>query len=673
MSRAATSAPSTNLKRFKLSIKLEGADNVVRWRTSLQEKLFRYIKNTNMDSLTAAATLDAKYFKASLADEWKEAARSDDNKAVEPFEDKGFVQMCLDHALETGEGFQYWLYDVFEAIRESLSEEIADQTAGVALGDLDALLKGINLAIGHFEDTDPDDLDLTYSSSTMEKEGKNDVMTYTSVLANCLRRLSSAGHKVPDSKAQRVLLRGLNQDVFEAFVLSADRTPYDSYADLLRALKIAAAKPRTLAKLKNLKPGTSHSAMTARAQSQQLQHQQQQPMPTPEHRLDRIENILTTLATNTSSKRGQDGARGTCFDFERTGTCSRGSKCKFSHVTGVSSDTSNGGGTGSEHRRSGARGGGSNGSKGDTRPDGGMFCTLHNKTTHNTADCAVVKSLNARGFNLAQESPTESVNVSTISRDFMCPTRVSLPTHIFAMLDKPKVDLWCVDGAATVMATWDRTKCFDIVPCNVSIVGPNSKDSFFCTEMGSAYINALNKDGSEVRLVATGVLISPAFPFHIFSEIKVFKSQATCTKKLGSWQFNRSTGEPLFHASQRLLSSTPTASGGDIELYFIDECPRDSGQHTIAATRVTPTIARKPQRLAPAKLLHSAPVRHAENLLGRKNVPVNQGHKGVPENLLGHEFFDPLKVRKFETPRPKVSTAKKSGAAPGTSLRTRPS
>ena len=104
MSRSANSAAS-NSSRFKLTVKLEGAVNIAPWKASLQSKLFRYIKNTNMDTLTSASTLDPKYFKATFAGDWKEASRDDDNKAVDPFDDDEFVQVCLEHSLETGEGF----------------------------------------------------------------------------------------------------------------------------------------------------------------------------------------------------------------------------------------------------------------------------------------------------------------------------------------------------------------------------------------------------------------------------------------------------------------------------------------------------------------------------------------------------------------------------------------
>ena len=65
----------------------------------------------------------------------------------------------------------------------------------------------------------------------MEAEGKNNVMTYISVLATSMRRLEAAGMEVPDAKAQRVLLNGVHQDIFESFIYEADRTPYENYME----------------------------------------------------------------------------------------------------------------------------------------------------------------------------------------------------------------------------------------------------------------------------------------------------------------------------------------------------------------------------------------------------------------------------------------------------------
>ncbi len=73
---------------------------------------------------------------------------------------------------------------IASGIRESLSDEIAAKTAGVARGDLVALLAGINLAIGHLETHDSHDLEALYQNSTMAVQGGQDLMKFLALLRN---------------------------------------------------------------------------------------------------------------------------------------------------------------------------------------------------------------------------------------------------------------------------------------------------------------------------------------------------------------------------------------------------------------------------------------------------------------------------------------------------------
>ena len=598
---SSSNAASSSSSRFKLTVKLEDSANFSRWRASLQDKLFAKIKNTNMDALASVDTLDAKYFKTHFKQEWKDhTTQDDDDEEVSPLEDEDFVQLCLDHALSTGKGFMEWLYEVFAAIRDSLNDDIAEQTAGVALGDLVGLFSGINLAIGHTELSDPYDLDHAYAKCTMQHEGQNDLMRFTAVLAQYMRRLKTANLEVDDTRAQRTLLRGLPEDIFDVFVSTAERHPYESYALLEKALKKFASKPRVISKLKALKPGNPRSVLTTQTKSQQDTSSDQ--------RLDKLEAILTTMA-----HQGAKRSRGPCFHLRDKGSCNKGDKCPFSHDSSNNNNKRQRTGRPSNHSTS-------NNNNTDTSNNGrgsGMYCEAHMTTSHNTADCAMVNANPKLKALFAAVPGGQQVNVTTEASsagdgfDWACVTRVALPQHVFAMRGSPNIDMWCVDGASTTMATWDRSRCHDIVPCHVNIVGPNSKaDTFVCKEKGSAYIHAVDKDtGTAVKILVTDVLISPAFPFHIFSEIKAFKAHATAVKKLGSWQFTSPSGAPLFHASQRLLSATsahlqrfssPREDSSDVELYFIDEHSPSSAErgsvgvpkvHHVAAARAFKSTA----------------------------------------------------------------------------------
>ena len=518
----------------------------------LQDHLFKKIHNTNMDKLTTAKTLDSTYFKehAVFKQDYKDASKAADGTKVDPFTNPDFVDKCKTHAFEEGEGFKDWLYNMYADIRASLSDKIQDQTGGVTRGDLIGLLKAIKLSIHHYELLNPDALDIEYTKCTMSVEGQNDIMTFLAVLTQYMRRLEAAGYPVRDAKAQRVLLNGLDQDIFASFITSCQRHPYDNYTQLQKALEETAANPRMMVKLKTLKPGNLQSALPTRA-SQQLQ---QGAAPALDARLDRVEAILVSLAQ--SRIPGTKKQIQKCYRFSK-GQCSYGDKCRYEHTAPDSNNRSNQS-TSNGHPK---------------------YCPLHKSSTHDASECNVLNNNPELKAALDKTAASDQRRVNTTMKDspngysFMFPTRVSVPHHILAMRGSPKIDMWCVDGAATTFATYDRTKCFNIRPCNVSIFGPNDKDSFSCTEMGDALISVINKSTGKIDdILATDVLINEAFPFHIFSEILAFEKHCTAVKSLGSWQFLTPNKDTLFHASQRLLKSGSTHS--DVKLYFIDEAPR---------------------------------------------------------------------------------------------------
>jgi hypothetical protein len=349
---------------------------------------------------------------------------------------------------------------VFAEIRDSLCDDIKDQTGGVALGDLVALLKGINLALGHFETSDPVDLEILYSKCTMGAEGGNDLMRFTAVLANHMRRLAAAGHVVTDIKAQRILLRGLNQDIFESFIMAAERQPYETYDMLEMDVKKFASKERVLIKMKELKPGVPHAVLSTRTKAVDA-----------DGRIDRVESILAAMAKGQAP--GGKRTQGVCFRFRDDGKCDKGDKCQFTHASG--------GGGGDDNAKSSSRRGDNRRNNGSSTNNTGTWCAWHKNSTHSTDQCQFLTTQHPelKAFYAArqQDAPGkhqinathgaggeaqygqgleqhrfENINV----------TRASLPQHIFAMSGKTKVDMWVVDGAATVMATWDRSLCHNI-------------------------------------------------------------------------------------------------------------------------------------------------------------------------------------------------------------------
>jgi hypothetical protein len=531
--------------------KLKDASEFTRWKNLLQDHMFKKIHNINMDRLTTADTLDLSYFKREFKKEYREAtlsvreeerAAGQDGEGEHPLKNPEFLKMCTDHAFTTGEGFEDWLYVIYSDVRTALSDEIQDKTAGVVRGDLISLLRKIKLALHHSEINNPDALDIKYTKCTMEGEGKQDLMTFTAALTNYMRRLDAAGFTVRDPKAQRVLLNGLDQDIFENFISDAKRNPYTNYASLQKAVEETAEEPRMLRKLAALKPGIAQSLLVTQGRSHA---QAQQPSATKDDRIDKIEAILVSLAQSMQAK----STTAVCHAWARSGSCKHADRCRYSHAGPPGTATAD--------------------------PPPGKWCEFHKSAWHDTADCRQGKPRQSGGqhhVNATTTGNNQATSTTMNGYTFCFTTRITMPQHVFTMREAPKIDMWCVDGASTTFATYDRARCFNIQPCQVSIFGPNVKDNFVCTEMGNCYVDTYDKTtGKASQMLATNVLINENFPFHIFSEILAFEKRCTATKELGSWQFYSPDKQPLFHASQRLLTKIPAPGHSDVKLYFIDD------------------------------------------------------------------------------------------------------
>ena len=140
MSYAALPSSTKKLALFRLA----DASQHSRWRSTLQDYMFARIRNTDMDLLTQADTLDEKYFMKEYKQEHAAASKDALNAKVDPMTDATFIKLCTDHAFRTGEGFHDWLYGMYADVRAALSDKIQDQTAGVTRGDLVGLLKAVS-------------------------------------------------------------------------------------------------------------------------------------------------------------------------------------------------------------------------------------------------------------------------------------------------------------------------------------------------------------------------------------------------------------------------------------------------------------------------------------------------------------------------------------------------
>jgi hypothetical protein len=576
---SATTPTKDGRKDNKL-FKLSGASEHGQWKSSLQDYMFEKFSNVNMDLITPASTLDPAYFKdhADFKVDFKASSKDGDNRSVDPFDHNPvFAGLCFDHAIATGQGFFGWLYKAYTYIRNALSDKIQRQTAVVRRGDLIGLLKAIQLAVHQFEIFDPDDLDIAFTKCTMAGEGGNDLMTFLSVLAAYILRLEAVNLPPTQKRKMRVLLNGLDQDVFSNFISAADRAPYKDYAALQFAVESLAAKPRTAQLLRQLKPGLSEALHVTMASSKGVKSPNTQ-------RFDRIELMLATVVeqqvTKGRTRSGPSAAvkgKKPCYNMRDHGKCARGDACPFDH-------------------------GAAAGSKRVSASAGNQYCDVHGPaSSHSTADCnLLLKNTRLKAILMAEASSKDGngrpagaqIHATAAGTDngysfiYMMravdvsgpPAAAAMSQCIFTMrATATKIDLWCIDGASTTMATWDRARCFNIRKCSVQIFGSNSSDGagkLVCTEMGDTNITTYNKaTGKRAVTLVTNVLISDAFPFHIFSEIVAFDRGNACTKTKDSWTFFNRDGGFVFNGSQRLLNDPDFKDTGDSSLYWIDQAP----------------------------------------------------------------------------------------------------
>ena len=369
---------------------------------------------------------------------------------------------------------------------------------------------------------------------------------------------------VRDAKKQRVLLNGLDQDIFQSFISTTTRTPYASYDLLLKDLLHVAATPHMIKKLALLRPGLAQSVLSTQAQGKQGK---QGLIPTqaksPTDRLASIEAILATYIAKPRDGQGgrhRDGQRQSQFDCDNWadhGSCNN-TRCPYSHA-------------------------GPKGTHPPPVPGVRLVCANHPHSKNHTT--ARSRSAGRKTEQPAQGS-AQQVNAAVASYDAdysfdggdpsgdlsyaQVFTTRAMPEYVISMAAQPKIDLWVVDGASTTFATYDRNLCTNIRKCNVKILGPNASNTSVCTETGDCDIATRDPaTGAVGTMRATDVLISENFPFHIFSEIICFEKRCTATKALNSWQFYSPAKKPLFHASQQLLAS-------GVKLYFIDANPPTS-------------------------------------------------------------------------------------------------
>ena len=532
MSHLEFAIPKQGRRTAKELFMLERPDQYASWMDDLKDAVYQFTAFPDFTEKTAFDTIDQVYFKAheDFKVDFKANMKDDAGKACDPFiYNKDFATKCLSHALTTGGGMLQWTTTTYHIARAALSRTIKSQTGMVRRGDIKGLLQAIRLAINQLEVFNPEALEIAYVSCTMDGERGYDLMTYLSALASYIRRLEAVGLPPTEKKKMRVLLSGLDQTIFQSFIFAVNRAPYDDYQTLEFEIQKAAAIPFTNAALKALKPGQALANVTHASVDQ----------GTVDDRMNRIEHLLVTMQLNPGSRdRGGAGASGGggvrqrpgyCWSLRDKGMCPRGDKCRFSHAQADKP---------SEKPKGNRPGNGR---------DDAKVCILHGKG-HETESC--VHLSNNPGLKatlqagITAQGGGRQVNATTANEDdgysFVCTTHASglenqglpytasIPEYMLSTRGvSTKIDRWCVDGASTIMATWDKKRCFNIRSCEVVIHGSNAArdaGSMVCREVGDTLVPIYDsRTGKSSRAKFTNVLINEAFPFHIFSEVLAYE------------------------------------------------------------------------------------------------------------------------------------------------------
>ena len=450
-------------RRTKLPT-LTGADGHAAWTSSLQDFMFKKFRNVNVSALREHDTLDSAYYKnhKDFKADFKRASKEAEDGECNPFvNDKDYAGKCFQHSLASGEGFADWLPGLFADIRDSLSATIHAQTSGVSLGDVVALLSSVKLAVHEHEVFDADELDILFTSLKMEDEARNDLMTFFALFARYVRRLKAVSREPDEQRKIRVMLRGINQDIFQNLIDGHERAPFETSAKLQRAIEAQAAKPRYAAQLRAIVPGKQHSISTTRTRPGIMS-----PTSAKFSALEsKLESILAMREHGGNGKENNSGGRSKgsniklpCYSWRDTGKCGRGDKCRFAHVSSSSSN------------------------KDSTSIKIKSVCLYHGAGGHDTDSCSLLKKNHQLKATLKAGIAAEARNGSTAGHQvhattndadqgysFICALRtatvparsVSDSQHVFsarALPSAPKIDMWCVDGAATSMATWDESR-----------------------------------------------------------------------------------------------------------------------------------------------------------------------------------------------------------------------
>ena len=241
-----------------------------------------------------------------------------------------WVQTCYQLALQIGAGFNPWVYKVWAAVKDSLSDEMRAQVSAIRSGDLITLLGQLRLAVNRVEDIQPQVLKKQMWASKMEREGKQDLLTYVTFLLTNRDRLVAAKSPISDSDLQGMLVQGLDDDIFADVHDWHEEGLQPSFDALCTKVQKFATRTKVAAKLASLK----HKPESVFATTQESK---MVPIDAVMAALKSIgyQKQGATGSPKKSPKKGgapKDSKKQPCYKFAEN-KCLLGDQCRFGHFT----------------------------------------------------------------------------------------------------------------------------------------------------------------------------------------------------------------------------------------------------------------------------------------------------------------------------------------------------
>ena len=243
-----------------------------------------------------------------------------------------WAESCYMVAITEGQGFQPWVYKVWEAVKESLSEAVREQVGSVPTGDLMALLSKLRISVNRVEGINPIILKQQMWASKMEREGRNDVMAYISYLTVNSRRLQAVASPLLDDDLQGMLVQGLDDKIFSEIHDNFEKQKSASFTDLCAVVEKFSSRIKVSAQLAALKHRPTTGAPVFSAVQGATGEMEQFVAAFHKFAADSKSPPASPKKGDPRRKQALEAKqkKQICWGFA-DGSCQKGAACKFGH------------------------------------------------------------------------------------------------------------------------------------------------------------------------------------------------------------------------------------------------------------------------------------------------------------------------------------------------------